>query len=333
MREVEVLPPRQLRGYCGKGSVVSRYVFLATPPQWLGLGVKATDLLGYIAMLTTQFLVHILDALKKWLLRIARRSASLLFRFLSLVCRRFAVGHPKLGGWGLATRNHLSGGLPRSQSQSDIARGSAPVCYSLLPTDETVQEVTQEPQSHSDDPYSLRPASAGEADEFKPNTMSSGHRSLQVGDNSVDGFLEDPLQNSSNSGPSSPPGLDDPPRSYLRQGDMDDTHSVTPSPASHMRQISLAPSDRSISSRHSIARSITGSDGPQAEYRTHTGPVHPVLVNVSDLDLGRHVRYTAPALPGDDEGPGSEVILFDGPPVTAMNPNDVRRQRHDPQLK
>jgi hypothetical protein len=286
-------------------------------------------------MLTTQFLVHILDSLKKWLLRIARRSASLLFRFLSLVCRRFTAGHPKLGGWGLATRNNLSGGLPRSQSQSDIARGSVPVCYSLLPTDETVQEVTQEPQFHSDDPYSLRPAtrSAGEGDEFKPSSMSSGHQSLQVGDNSVNGFFEGPLQNSSNSGPLSPPSLDDFPRLHLRQREMDDTHSVTPSPASHMRQISLAPSDRSISSRRSVVRSITGSDGPQAEYRTHTGPVHPVLVNVSDLDLGRHIRYTAPALPGDDEGPGLEVMLHDGPPITAMNPNDVRRQRHDPQLK
>jgi hypothetical protein len=284
-------------------------------------------------MLATQFLAHILDTLKKWLLRVARRSGSLLFRFLSLVYRRFAAGHPKLEGWGLATRNNISGGLPRFQSQSDIARGSAPVCYSLLPTDETMQEVTREPQFRSDDPYSLRPASAGEADEFEPSSMSSGHQSLQVGDNPVHGFVEGPLQNSSNSGPLSPLGLHDFPISHLRQREMDDTHSVTPSPASHIRQISLPLSDRSISSRHSVARSITGSVGPQAEYRTHTGPVHPVLVNVSDLDLGHHVHYTAPALPDNDGEPGSEVIFYDGPPIIAMNPNDVRRQGHNPRLK
>jgi len=47
-------------------------------------------------------------------------------------------------------------------------------------------------------------------------------------------------------------------------------------------------------------------------------------VPASDVRIDPHVHYTAP--PGSGEGPGSEVILlYDGPPITAMVATGVRR--------
>lgn len=100
-------------------------------------------------MLTTQFVAHILDALKKWLPRLARRCASLLFLFLSLLRRRFAAGHSKLEDWRLiCSLSRHSSGL--SQLQGGIARGNEPIFCSLLPvsTGETGQEELSSPSDH-----------------------------------------------------------------------------------------------------------------------------------------------------------------------------------------
>lgn len=329
-------------------------------------------------------LTHILNVLKKWLSRLARRSASLFFAILSFL-HRFASGHLKLGDRKLITR-FPSRALLRSQG--DIEGEDVPICSSLLPPGLMGLEAVGEPPSPSDDPYTgthprhLRPLRKGtanppleanptsteypsttETDGLHQGSMSSSHLSPQMDESSVNNrtFLENPLQESSSPGPSRLSGLHEVSRTQSQpRGFMDDTHSVnttrTPSMgylAPDMPYSQHASSSRiSLNSGRSLTRSIARSESRQAAYRTHKGPVHsrPVSVHnfvadmrhgspnrvsvpldlpsqaVPALDTGIdcHVHYTAP--PGSDEQPGSEVVMvYDGPPTSAMVARDVRR--------
>lgn len=201
--------------------------------------------------------------------------------------------------------------------------------------------------------------SAAEAGGLHPQTdsMSSLHLSLHVVDSSMNNrtFLKDPLQESgshlSHELPRSP---------YIN----DHSHPVnserTPSishlaPGTYSRNASA--SRVTVSTSRSLARSVAGSESRQAAYRIHDpreGSVHsrpvsirssiadqshhgsPSMVSarvdlpgqavpVSDTGIDHHVHYTAPPRDGSDEEPGSEVMLYDGPPITAMVANEVRR--------
>ncbi|KAG2117291.1 uncharacterized protein F5147DRAFT_307065 [Suillus discolor] len=83
--------------------------------------------------MTAQFLVHLLNAVKKWLSQLARRSASSFSLFLSLLCR-FVSDRLKLSACG----QRLFAGIRLSseallRSQENIARQDAPICRSSLP--------------------------------------------------------------------------------------------------------------------------------------------------------------------------------------------------------
>lgn len=186
-----------------------------------------------------------------------------------------------------------------------------------------------------------------------PGSMSSLHLSLHAVDSSVNNrtFLKHSLQ-----GSKSRLSAHEFSRSHSpQQGHMDDTHSVTTTHTQFTRHLapSIAYSRHTSDSRltvgtgGSLTRSIAGSESRQATYRTHKGPVHsrpvsvrgsladrsPVVAAPLDLPVHAvtapdpaigHVHYTAP--PGNDDEPGSEVvILYDGPPIVGMVADDVRR--------
>ncbi|KAG1776360.1 hypothetical protein EV702DRAFT_1110101 [Suillus placidus] len=98
-----------------------------------------------------RFLAHILRAFQKWLLRLARQSASSLSVFLSLL-RRFATCRSKPGVRRSPAQPRLSRGAGVPQPlEMDIEEDSY-TCSSLLPPGE-MQEVAREPLSPSDIPY------------------------------------------------------------------------------------------------------------------------------------------------------------------------------------
>ncbi|KAG1748246.1 uncharacterized protein EDB91DRAFT_1244960 [Suillus paluster] len=320
------------------------------------------------------------SALKRWFLRVARRSASFFSFFLSLL-RRFSRYRSKPGDSRLISQPRISNGALPRPLEGDIAGEDVPVCFSLLPPDPMGVEAAGESLSPSDDPYTgthsrpllkgtLAPllegneAAAGrpgatETDGLHQGSMSSLHSPPQ-GEASVDNrtILNDPLQESSSPGSSRFSGLHEVSRTHSRpQGYMDDAHSIntthTPS-MSHMAPgmpYSQYASDSRVSTSigRSLTRSIAGSESRQAAYRTHTGPVHSRPVSVhssihhgslntvsvpldspaqvvpgSDLGIDHHVHYTAP--PDSDEQPGTEaVMVYDGPPISAMVPSGVRR--------
>jgi len=85
--------------------------------------------------MTTRVFIHIVNGLKKWLSRLTRSSARLLFFFLSLLRR------------GLAAKLSCPT-VP--QSQSDIVEENLSICSSFLPS---WLELAVEHLSPSDDPY------------------------------------------------------------------------------------------------------------------------------------------------------------------------------------
>ncbi|KAG2069099.1 hypothetical protein BDR04DRAFT_1102030 [Suillus decipiens] len=311
--------------------------------------------------MTAGHLTYILNLLKKWLLRLARRSASLFFAVLSSLYR-FVAGQFKFRDRRLITR-FPSGVLPRSRE--DI-KGS-PICPSLLPPGQTRRAAAEEPPSPSDDPYTgshsspLRKGTAIPPLDANPTTMgyttvaqtdglhqgsaSSLHLSLHVEESSVrrKTFPKDgALQESSSPGPSRLSGLHEVSTTHSRpRGYMDDTHSINTTRTSSMRHLApgtpysqyASDSRASLSTCHSITRSMAGSEARQAAYRTHKGPVYsrPIsvysttgVVPLSDYGIDRHVHYTAP--PGSNELPGSEVVMiYDGPQTSPMVASDVSR--------
>ncbi|KAG1729150.1 hypothetical protein EDB19DRAFT_2042391 [Suillus lakei] len=269
-------------------------------------------------MMSSHF-THILNILKKWLLRLARRSASLFFAVLSSL-HRFAAGHLKFGDRRLITR-FRSGVLPGSQE--DIVGEGSPICPSLLPPGQIRREAAGEPPSPSDDPYTgshSRPlrkgtaippldanpttmgyTSATETDGRHQGSVSSLHLSLQMGESSVNSRTDGPLQDSSSPGPLRLSGLHEVSATHSRpQGYMDDARSVNTTCTPSMRH--LAPgrpysqhasiSRLSVGTGHSSVRSIVGSESRKTAYRTHEGPVHsrPVSVHGSMID----VHYGSP---------------------------------------
>jgi hypothetical protein len=162
-------------------------------------------------MIRTQFLVYIINGLKKLLSRLACPSTRLLFFFLSLLRR----GSSKLGNRSVPT------------SHGDVAEENCNVsiCPSLLPPRPKGLDVTVD-LSYLDDPssYTTRPrfsrpscegttmthlsgtntttkaySSAAEIDGLHPGSMSSSHLSLQPGESPVNNtaFQEVPSQSSS----------------------------------------------------------------------------------------------------------------------------------------
>ncbi|KAG2156819.1 uncharacterized protein EDB93DRAFT_869500 [Suillus bovinus] len=108
--------------------------------------------------MTPRFLVHILRAFRKWLLRLSRRSASSLSIFLVFLCR-FTTCRLKPGIRRPTTQPHISrGAIPRPLAM-DIVEEGPYTCSSLLPPCE-IQEVAREPPSASNFPYetSSRPS-------------------------------------------------------------------------------------------------------------------------------------------------------------------------------
>ncbi|KAG1862805.1 hypothetical protein DFJ58DRAFT_725284 [Suillus subalutaceus] len=274
-------------------------------------------------MITGHF-TRILNILKKWLSRLARRSASLFFVVLSSL-RRFVAGHLKFGDRRLITRSS-SGVLPRSQE--DIGGEGSPICPSLLPPGQTGREATEEPPSPSDEPYTgshprnPRPlrkgtaippldadpttigyTSATQTDGLHQGSVSSLHLSLHMEESSVKSktFHKDgALQEFSSPGPSRLSGLHEVSTTHSRpRGYMDDAHSVNTTRTRSMRHLtpgmpySQYASDSRVSVG-SLTRSIAGSEVRQAAYRTHTGPVYSRPISVSSVVDVHHVHHGSP---------------------------------------
>ncbi|OAX42623.1 hypothetical protein K503DRAFT_710268 [Rhizopogon vinicolor AM-OR11-026] len=133
--------------------------------------------------------VHFLNILKKLLSRLASRSASLLFFFLSLF-RRFTIGRTKFED---ITWTRFPGGA-LLQSQGDIAGENVPICSSLLPPGQMGMEVVGDPPSPSDDPYlrihsrCSRPSSRGTAMPWSETGSSTTEEYMSAAD--IDSSLE-----------------------------------------------------------------------------------------------------------------------------------------------
>lgn len=290
-------------------------------------------------MITGHF-TQILNILKKWLSRLARRSASLFFAVLSLLYR-FVAGRLKLGYRRLVTC-FPSRVLPRSL-EDNKGEGSL-VCPSLLPPGQMEREAAEEPPSPSDNPYtgshSLHPrplrkgtaippldanpttigyTSATKTDGLHQGSVSSLHLSLHVKESSPNSRTlpkDGPLQEFSSPSPSRLSGLHEVSTTHSRpRGYLDDTHSVNTMRTPSMRHLgpSMLYSQHASESRCSVGsftRSIAGSEVRQAAYRQHNGPVHsrPISVYSTDLHHGSPNPVSIPldlaaqAVPVSDHG-------------------------------
>jgi len=125
--------------------------------------------------MASQFLVHIF---KKWLSRLARRSVSVLFSFLSLL-RRLAAGYSGLRDRGTIIRSHFS---PRSQGY--VAGDDILVYPSHLPLDQTSLEVEKGRSSLSDVPYSGQGSDipSARSNPFSASSVSSLHPPRHAGE-------------------------------------------------------------------------------------------------------------------------------------------------------
>jgi hypothetical protein len=287
-----------------------------------------------LAMTTSHF-THILNILKKWLSRLARRSASLFFVVLSSL-HRFVTGHLKLGHRKLIAR--FPGGV-LSRSQEDLKGEGSPICPSLLPPGQMGREAAEEPPSPSDNPYTgshsphRRPlrkstaippnpatighTSATEVDGLHQGSVSSLHLSLHRKESSLNNgtFHEGPLQEFSNPGPSRLSGLHEVSTTHSRpRGYLDDTHSINTTRTPSMRHLrpGMPYSQHGSESRLSVGsctRSIAGSEIRQAAYRQHNGPIHsrPMSVySTTDVYHGSsntvQLGLSAQAVPVSDHG-------------------------------
>ncbi|KAG0695931.1 hypothetical protein DFH29DRAFT_953418 [Suillus ampliporus] len=301
--------------------------------------------------MTPPFLVHILSALKKSFLRLARRSASLFLFLLSSLCRFTTRRHSKPGNGRLTAQLRLSNGALSRPLEGDIAGEDVPICASLLPP--MGLEAAGEPPSPSDDPYSgahsrhsqplqegtvIPPLEANptttehlsvpETDSLHRGSIESLHLSLQMGESSVNHrrFLEDPLQESS-----SPGGT----QMFLSETNQTTTGYVGATDSGAAEIIRPGSPSRSLSSTRENSM----------VYRVHRGPVHsrPVSVHSSIRDLHHgsmdaipvpldppgldlHVHYTAP--PGSDimmQSVSEVVMVYDGPLTRVLVAEEVRQ--------
>ncbi|KAG1812958.1 uncharacterized protein BJ212DRAFT_1483013 [Suillus subaureus] len=102
-------------------------------------------------MMKLRFLAHILRAFQRWLLRLARHSASSLSVFLSSL-RLFATGRSKPGVRRSTTKPRLPRRAFLRPLEADTVEENLYTCSSFLPPGE-IQEVAREPLSLSDFPY------------------------------------------------------------------------------------------------------------------------------------------------------------------------------------
>lgn len=294
-------------------------------------------------MMTAHCLVRFLNTLKKWLSQLARRSASSLSLFLSLL-RHFVSGsgHLKPGACGqrlFAGTRFSSSGLLRSRG--NIAKEEAPICSSFLPlppSDDPYSRITSQHSQHvrkgtamplSQTKATTRNGSTAEINGLHQGSMSSLHQSLQTGESSGSNASPngDPLVESSSPGPSRPSGHHELSGSHLRpQIYMNDAHSLvatTPTPSMTHLAIGMTHSRHSLISQGS-GQSLRSQCG-QAALRQHKGPVYYLPDNIHnsivdlqngplDLATGHHVHYTAPPGSDDSENPGSKIVEVHEPP-------------------
>jgi hypothetical protein len=309
-------------------------------------------------MMTARLVAQIFKILRKWLLRLARSSASLFLSFLSLL-RHFAA-HP----------SRLCDTLIRFSTgalQSTIAGEDAPICSSLLPSGQPSLEVAGDPPSPSDVPYSEIHERSLRRD--MQSQMSSPHETHPSAE-PYRLFLHSVSSLSQQSGGSHSPsripydqkgkGVERRSKESLTDNRTSPKHplqapnSPLPSPLLGLHGLPTlyrTPSVNSGTSVYSFARSMAGSESRKAEYRIHTGAVHSRPVNVhgsfadlhhgslhaipipsdlpvqavpvSGLGIDSHIHFTAP--PAGDKQPGAEVVVYAGPPMGAMVADDVRR--------
>jgi hypothetical protein len=312
--------------------------------------------------MTKSHFTHILTILKKWLSRIARRSASLFFLVVSSL-RRFVEDHLKLGRRRLIAR-FPSGAL--SRSQDDLKGEGSSICPSLLPPGQMGREVAEEPPSPSDNPYTgphprpLRKStaippldanpttigytSATETDRLHQGSVSSLRLSVHMEENSLNSrtFPKDrPLLSPSPSrlsGHHEVPTTHSHPRGYL-----DDTHSVNTTRTPSMRHLGpgIPYSRHASESRFSVGsftRSIAGSEIRRAAYRQHNGPVHsrPISVySATDVHHGSPNTVSFPldlhaqAVPVSDHG-FDHHVHYTAPPGSNELPGSEVIVHHGP---
>jgi hypothetical protein len=277
--------------------------------------------------MTESHFTHILNILKKWLSRIARRSASfkLFFLYLSSL-RRFVEDHLKLG------RRRLIARFPSRalwRSQDDLKGEGTSICPSLLPPGQMGREAAEEPPSPSDNPYTgphPRPlqrgtaippgpldanpttighTSATETDGPHQGSVSSLRLSVHKKENSLNSrtFPKDgPLQSPS---PSHLSGHHEVPTTHSQsRGYLDDTHSVNTTRTPSIRHLGPGtPYSRHASeSRFSVGsftRSIAGSEIRQAAYRQHNGPAHSHPISVYSTTDVHHGSPNTVSIPLD----------------------------------
>lgn len=296
-------------------------------------------------MMRGQILDNIFNTLKGWLSRLALRSISVLLSFLSLF-RRFAAGHSKPRDRGSMTRTH---------SQCDVPQDDAPIYPNLLPSDKTSLEVSGDPSSPSDDPYS-RTRSQSNLRQGTEMSVLEAHTTTETCSSAAGSnpSLSVSSLHSSRQSQSPPPSPRIP---YDMKGKGITLQSST-SPSPHVGLHELIPGSQwrtsSMNSRDSVtgrssAHSLAASESRRSEYRKHVGPVHSfVHSSLADLHHGSINRISVPLglpvqavpisdtgidpnfhliiPPGDDGEPGSEVVtLYDPPKIEAFVPDDIKR--------
>ncbi|OAX35810.1 hypothetical protein K503DRAFT_784809 [Rhizopogon vinicolor AM-OR11-026] len=304
-------------------------------------------------MMRAQFLAYVFEILKKWLSRLARRPASLLFSFLSLL-RRFTAVHGRR--WIAGTRFSIEALM---QSPGDVEGDHVPIYPSLFPPDQTLMG---DRPSHSDVPYSstysrpiLRQGTEMhvlEADTTKPySSAAQSNRFLSGSVSSLHSFRH---AGESQSPPDSPrishdqkgKGID-PLERGVKEGSLNNRTflerplqtSTSPGPSRLLGLHELAPrsqwraspmnSSVSLNTRRSFAGSLAVSESGRSEYRKHTGPVHSLSGSVhgsrADLHHGSPNKVSFPlglpfqAVPVSDSGIDTNVH-FTVPPGSDGEP-------------
>jgi hypothetical protein len=305
-------------------------------------------------MITTQFLVYIINRLKKLLSRLTCPSTRLLFFFLSLLRR----GSSKLGNRSVPT------------SHADVAEENDNVSIypSLLPPRPKGLDVTVD-LSHSDDLSNYttrsrfsRPScegttmthlsgtntttkaypSAADIDGLHPDSMSSSHLSLQPGEGPVNNtaFQKVPSQSSSPIS-SSLSVLHGSLRAHSgQQRYTSDSHCVTtPHTPSMTHPDPNVPDSRftcdsnSASTGPSLTRSIAAAipSRPVSIHSSISGGAASVPLDVpsralavSDPIIDSHAHF--PISPGSSERPGSgAVMVYEGPSRGRLVADEIRQ--------
>ncbi|OJA08912.1 hypothetical protein AZE42_07366 [Rhizopogon vesiculosus] len=305
-------------------------------------------------MMRAQFLAYIFEILKRWLLRLARRPASLLFSFLSLL-RRFTAGRGRR--WITGTRFSTEALM---RSPGDVEGDDVPIYPSLLPPDQMLMGDRRPP---SDDPYSSTPSppvlrqgtvmhaleadtttkpysSAAQSNWFLSGSLSSLHSFQHAGES------HSPSDNPRISYDQKGKGVD-PLERGVKESSLDNRTflehpsqtSISAGPSRLLGLHELAPGSQwraspmnssvSLNTRRSFARSLAVSESGRSEYRKHTGPVHSLPGSVhssrADLHHGSPNKVSVPlglpvqAVPVSDSGIDTNVH-FTVPPGSDGEP-------------